>query len=165
MDATAWVGIAGLVTTLAAALVAPWLAERMRRESARREQIIAARLDIYADLLRVTARLADNAMTWSALPLADLKETDNDELDRVVARLRVVASHDVHTCLDQVSRLAGQFNRRLYEAKIEHQAVRDEGNVDNTTTILHRVGLGEIADSLRAAHKELEAVIRKEIGR
>lgn len=121
----------------------PWLAERIRRESVRKEQIIAARLDIYADLLIVTARLADNAMTWSALPFADLKETDNDELDRVVARLRVVASQDVHTRLDQVSRLAGPFNRRLYEAKVEHQAVRAEGNVDDTTTILQRVGLGK----------------------
>lgn len=165
MDATGWVSIAGLITTLTAALVAPWLAERMRRESTRRELIVAARLDTYVDLLRVTARLAGNAGTWSALPLADLSEINTDELDRIVARIRVVASQNVYTCLDHIRHLSAQFNGRLYEAKVHHQAIRSEGNADDSTAIQQRMGLAKTADSLGAAHKELESLIRKEIAR
>ncbi|MBM4511386.1 hypothetical protein GS425_13010 [Rhodococcus hoagii] len=46
--------------------------------------------------MKVTARLADNALTWSAIPPADLKETDSDELDAVISRARVVASENVY---------------------------------------------------------------------
>lgn len=165
MDATAWVSVAGLVTTLAAALLTPLLAERMRRESARREQLGTARLETYAELLRVTDRLVGNAKTWSAIPLADLEEIDNAELERLVARLRVVASDGVYKRLDQIISLAGQFNRALADAKSTHQALRDAGSAADSTATHQRVQLAGIADSLSEVHKELETVIRKEIGR
>ncbi len=92
MDATAWVAVAGIIGTFASGIAGPALIERMRRESTRIEQVRAQRLAVYADLLKVTARLADNALTWSAIPPADLKETDSDELDAVISRARVVAS-------------------------------------------------------------------------
>src|SRR3954451_3548601 len=62
MDATAWVALAGIAGTLFGTLSSPLLAERMRRESVRREALLNQRLSMYADLLRVTARVADNAM-------------------------------------------------------------------------------------------------------
>ncbi|WP_053204720.1 hypothetical protein [Jiangella muralis] len=63
MNATAWVAIAGIAGTL----IAPVLAERMRRKSARQEALMGHQLVAYADLLRATARLAGNATTWAAL--------------------------------------------------------------------------------------------------
>lgn len=67
MNATAWIAIAGIVATLLAGLLSPVLA------------------DLYADLLGVTARFADNATTWSVAPRAALKEIDDQELDRIVS--------------------------------------------------------------------------------
>lgn len=160
MDSVVWMGMAGLITTLLAPVVAEW----MRRDSARRDRIETVRLDAYSNLLRVTARMTDNAMTWASIPLADLGETTTDELDRVIARATVVASRDVRTHMDQINRAAGEFNRRLYEAKIKHRAVHNAGQVDDGTTIAQRLNLGSLADTLRTAHQELETAIRKEVG-
>lgn len=161
MDATAWVAIAGIGGTL----LAPTLTEWMHRKSDRIEQLRTNRLAVYADLLRVTARVADNAMTWSAIPLADLKESDSDELDRLVSQSRVIASDDVYRCFNEFSRQAGEFNRRLFRAKLHHQRVRNAGEIDDTETIRQRMSLGSVADRMTESYKQIEAVIRCEMKR
>lgn len=164
MDATAWVGALGILGTLLAALLPPLITEPMRRESNRREQVIAHQLDVYADLLKATARLADNAMTWAATPLADLNETANDELDRVISRARVVASKAVYLVLEDLTRNVHKFNRALVmEAQPHHQRVRAEGGADDVTGIQQRMELAGHADQLVADHKRLAAAIRSEI--
>jgi len=85
MDSTVVVAIAG---TLAAAVLAPFVTGRMSRKSARLDRLTTERIGAYADLLRATARLADNAMTWASLPLADLQETDDAEMNRIISRVR-----------------------------------------------------------------------------
>lgn len=161
MDPVVWAAIAGVAGTL----LAPLLTERARRNSARRQRLGDARLDAYTDLLLVTARLAENASTWSAIPLADPQETGQDELDRVIARVRIVASPNVYDHLDQITGVAGEFHRALLQAKLDHRAVHTGGRVDDGRTILQRLDLGKLADRLRATHRELEAMIRAEVGR
>jgi hypothetical protein len=159
VNATVWVAVAGILGTL----LAPLLAERVRRNSTRAEQLRAERLRVYADLLRVTAVLADNASTWSAIPLADLKETDDEELDRVFSEARVVASKPVYERLRELSRLATEFNRQLFWAKVQHQKVRDKDQVDDAESIVQRMSLGDVAGKMVRAHKQIEAAIRKEM--
>jgi hypothetical protein len=163
MDTTARVAIAGIAATLLGTLLAPVLAGRTHRKSVRAEQLRAERLKVYADLLRVTARVADNAMTWSAIPLAELKETGDDELDRVVSQARVVASKKVYACLGELMRLASEFNRQHFEARIYHQRVHDEGHADDENSIKQRMSLGEIADKMVQSYKQIEAAIRDEM--
>ena len=50
---------------------------------------------MYVDLLEVVGRLADNAMTWSAVPLAELSEAGSRAPEgRARACVRVVAGSD-----------------------------------------------------------------------
>jgi hypothetical protein len=163
VDKTAWVAIAGISATLIAGILGPLLAERMRRESARLERLLGRRLDVYADLLRASARLADNSMTWSAIPLADLKETDDEELDRLVSQVRVVASKDVYQQLQALAGRAHEFNQLLFQAKLHHNRLRDAGKVDDDLSLRQRMSLGSIADEMRKEHKKLEATIRGEL--
>jgi hypothetical protein len=164
LNATAWVAIAGIGATLLAGLLGPALSERMRRKSTRLDRRLERRLDIYADLLSATARFADNAMTWSALPQASLKETDDQDLDRIVSQIRVVGSKKVHQRFEQLKQKIHKFNRLLFHARDYHDNLRDGGGVDDQTSIKQRMTLASIADEIVKEHKELESLIRKEIG-
>jgi hypothetical protein len=53
------------------------ISERMRRRGAREDRLFETRLTVYADLLKAAAQITDNALTWSAIPLADLDEPDD----------------------------------------------------------------------------------------
>ncbi|MFM9368146.1 hypothetical protein [Streptomyces sp. Da 82-17] len=161
MDATAWVGIVGIAGTLLGTLLAPIAAERMRRKSVRAEQLVV----IYADLLRATARFADNARDSSTHPLAELKETEDEELDRLMSQVRVVASDSVHERINRLSSTIHEFNRLLVlEARPHHQRLREDGQaVDDEKSIQQRMSLSDIADRVVQAHKELESVIRAEM--
>jgi hypothetical protein len=163
MDATAWVALAGIAGTLLGTLSSPLLAERMRRESVRREALLNRRLSMYADLLRATARVADNAMAWSSIPLADLKETDDEDLNRIVSLARVVASDQVYAHLTELSDAAQEFNRLLFSARVYHARLQDEGHVDDSRSIEQRMALGSVADKLQASYKEMERSIRSEV--
>lgn len=161
MNATAWVAIAGIAATLLAGLLSPVLAERMRRKSALLERLSG----LYADLLGATACFADNAMNWSATPLADLKETDDQELDRIVNHVRVVGSRKVYQRFEEAKTQIHKFNRLLSHAQDYHNQLRQEGDVDDQTSIQQRMALASVAEEIVKAHKELESIIRKEIGR
>ena len=124
---------------------------------------MAQRLIVYGDLLRVTAKLVDNAMTWSSIPLADLKETDNDELDRVISQARVVASDAVYKHLDELGRSAGDFNRSLFAAKLHHGNVRRQGEVDDGPAIRQRMALGATADKMKLSYQSILASVRAEM--
>ncbi|NKZ84748.1 hypothetical protein GS982_21480, partial [Rhodococcus hoagii] len=163
VDATAWVAVAGIIGTFASGIAGPALIERMRRESTRIEQVRAQRLAVYADLLKVTARLADNALTWSAIPPADLKETDSDELDAVISRARVVASENVYEHLGDLARQVQQFYVGLDEARTSQRRLAREGKVDDDTAIRQRMSLGGIADQILVAHKRITDAVRNEM--
>ena len=163
MDTTAWVALAGIGGTLAAAVLSPFVTERMHRENARRDRLMVHQIEAYADLLRATARLADNAMAWALSPLQDLKETDNEELDRLISRVRVVASDDVHQQLTELTRHALEFNRLLYFAKLHRTRMDAAGEIDDPTSIQQRMSLGSAADKMIESHKQIEATVRKEM--
>lgn len=165
MDPTAWVGIAGIGGTLLASVLAPILSERMRRRSSRLDRLHEQRLTAYADMLQVTARFADNAMTWSAIPNADLKETEDGVLDALVSRIRVVGSDDVHRRFGELASQLHRFNRELYDAQAYHVALREAGTVDDQKSIGQRMSLGSIADGIVKSHGDLEAIVRKEVKR
>ena len=165
LDATTVVAIAGIGGTLLGTLLSPVLAEKMRRSGARQEQLRAARLELYAELLEVTARLADNAMTWSALPRADLKETQNARLDRIIARVRTLGSDEVRNHVAELSRTAQEFNRRLYGARDLERIAESEGAVDSAAGIQARMQLGGLADRLRDLHHTLEEDVRRDVNR
>jgi hypothetical protein len=160
LDATGWVAIAGIAGTL----LAPLFGERMRRKSVRTEQLAAQRLVVYADLLTATARIVDNANEWSALPLADMKETEAGELDRLGGRVRVVASKAVYEDFKKLSSTTQKFNRFLFlEVRPHHQRIRAEGKVDDERSIQQRMRLGDIAHKIGESHQELEKKIREEM--
>ncbi|HEX6686435.1 MAG TPA: hypothetical protein VF062_26930 [Candidatus Limnocylindrales bacterium] len=110
MDAADWLGLAGIGGTLLAGTLTPLIAERARREGARQELLRTRRVDIYADLIRATARLVENARIWAAAPTVDLKETPEDEWDILVARVEVIASKNVHEYLIVLAKIVGAFN-------------------------------------------------------
>lgn len=155
--------IAGLGIT--GTLLSPIITELVRRKSTRREQLTDRRLDVYADLLRVTARVVENAQTWSALPTEDLQENDPEELDRVIGQADVIASPKVDEVLREFSRLAHAFHRNLVlEAQPYHQSLRrEERSADDATAIQKRMNLGVIADQLREQRNRLRKHIRTEM--
>lgn len=163
VDATAWVAFAGILGTLAAALLGPFVAEQMRRKSARLERLVVVRIDLYADLLRATARLVDNAATWSALPLADLEETDNEELNRLIGRVRAVASEQVYKSYQKLASRVHEFNRLLPDVKQHHHNLLESEEVDDLMSIHLRMTLATIADAIRENHLELEDAVRAEL--
>jgi hypothetical protein len=139
------------------------LTEQVRRRSSKQDRLLAARLELYTDLLEVAARLADNAMTWSALPSADLVETDNERLDRILARVRLLARDDVRSRMAQFSKVVHEFNPQLYHARDVERLAQAEGAVGSAEAIRARMRLGDLADQLRALHHQLEAAVRKEV--
>jgi hypothetical protein len=62
-------------------------------------------------------------------------------------------------------RQAHEFNRQLFLAKSHHNRIREEEIFDDAQAIAMRMSLGNIADKMVAIHKQIEATIRKEIGR
>lgn len=164
VDATTVVALAGIGATLLAGVAGPLLVERMRRESERRGHLLLRRLDVYADLLRATARLADNAIDWAFQPLAELRETDDEELNRLVSQVRVVASRSVHEQLTDLTRRMSAFYRVLFPARDHHQRIRDAGQVDDAQSVQLRSALAAAADEIVTLHKRLEATVRDEVG-
>lgn len=164
MDATAWVGIAGIAGTLLGSVLGPSITEKMRRRSTRMEQVQQQRLALYGDLLRVMARLVDNAQTRTAIPLADLPEPEGEELDRLISQARVLAGDDVEKHLTEMSRLIHKIHRMLVmDVAPYHQKLRDEGKGDDGVAIQKRTQLAGPVDELIAAYGRLNASIRDEM--
>ncbi|GAA1093744.1 hypothetical protein [Nocardiopsis metallicus] len=165
MDPTAITGIAGIIGTLAAAILTPLIAERARRKSARQEQLRGRRMELYADLLRFTARIVENAENWSATPLVALEEVDLDELDRVGGQADALASEKVDGLLQDFMSRASTFHRALAEAQEYLRPLRADagGPADDTTSIQQRVCLADMASELHRVHKTLRARIRYEM--
>lgn len=162
MSETVVVAIVGIVGTL----LAPVIAEGMRRNSAHITRMTDERIVAYTELLRATAQLADNAKTWTVSPSAELQETDDAELDRVISHVRVVASDGVHALLDELWTVTHLLRRhlhitRLFEAQIDentHAEVRSQA--DDA-----RASLAEATDGLSDVHRRLESAIRNELRR
>lgn len=168
MDATAWVGIAGIGGTVLAAaigaIVAPVIAEKMGRRSARINQILSQRMDAYTDLLRIAAEKVDNARAWASLPLVDLGETDDLELDNIISRIRVVASEPVHKRTASFNTKVQSFNRRLVSvAQPAQRRAEGGGGAGSDVVTRERVALAEIAEGIAADYWELQRLIRSEI--
>ncbi|MGW5880231.1 hypothetical protein ACWFMI_27160 [Nocardiopsis terrae] len=150
----------------AATVLSPLLAERSRRKSVHLEQLRERRLALYSDLLRITARIAENAETCSAIPSAEPEETDQAEIERVVSQAAVLASSEVDELLREFSREANVFFRDLVlVVKPHHERLRrGEGPPSGeATAIEQRMALGEKASRLREGHKALRARIRIEM--
>jgi hypothetical protein len=113
----------------------------------------------------VTARVGDNVMNWSVFPLSDQKETDAEDMDRIISQARVVAGNEVYQRLNELTKVTGDFYRQLFPARLHHQRVREEGKVDDGESIALRVSLAGVAERIAQSHKEIEAAIRREMGR
>lgn len=164
MDATAWVGIAGIAGTLLGTVLGPSISEKMRRKSTRMEQVQQQRLALYGDLLRVTARLVGNAQTRAALPLAELPEPSDDELDRLISQAQVLAGKKVEKHLADLSRLVSKINRMLVMDVVPyHEKLRNEGKGDDGVAIQKRVQVAGPVDELVAAYGRLKDSIREEM--
>lgn len=171
MDATAWVAVAGIVGTV----LAPLVLERMRRESARREHLLAHRTGAYADLLRVTAKLVDNAAQWAFTPTADLTQTDDEELNAIVARVRVVGSPRLFDKLKEFESETHKFNRlfSLVDAALPRERMAEvlARIVEGQTTAPgdewwqeQQKAMATAADAMRNRHVELLNLVRAEVG-
>ena len=165
LDATTVIAVAGIAGTLLGTLASPVVAERMRRSGARQDQLRVARLELYAEVLEVTARLADNAVTWSALPGADLTEVEDARLDRIVARVRTLASSDVRSHMTEMSSVINDFNRRLFAARNLERVAHEAGAVDSVPAAQARSQLADLADRLRTLFNQLEEDVRRDVNR
>lgn len=163
LDATALVGIAGIVGTLAAAIFAPFAGEIARRKSVRKERLLERRLAAYEDLLRVGVRLVDNTMNQASTPEADFTEPDDNELNRLDGQVRLVASKDVAKHFKTLTQQLNKFKADLFRARMYHQSIRNESVVDDARALAQRMELGGEADEIRATYHELEAAIRKDV--
>lgn len=138
-----WIAIAGIIGTL----LAPLLHEVVRRRSVRDHEVLVRRMDTYADLLQATARFADNAQTWSAIPLADLEETEDEKLNRLLSEVRVHGSKAVYASTKRLSSALQEFNRRLWHARAQEVRMREAQEVDDVGSIRARMDAGKIADA------------------
>lgn len=163
---TVIVGIAGVIGTLLGGIVAPIVAEVMRRRGAHRDRLADQRLLVDADVVRAGTKIVDNAATWAAIPTVDLPETSGGELDAIVARLRVVASERVLHAFGEFSTAVTRFNRALVlEVRPLHEAVRESGVADTEGTMRARGRLADLAERVAATYRLLEAAIRAETSR
>lgn len=168
MNATFWLGIAGIAGTLSGALLGPVLSERMRRNSVRAEQYSAQRLVVYADLLRVAARFADNAQTWAVNPLEELAENEPEELDRLFSQVRVIATSRVCGQCKSLKRTVLAFNRQLLEAQPHNRRLREladsgQGSGQDGLAVTQRTNLDTAAEGVREAYGQLSRAVRREM--
>ncbi|MFE0130184.1 hypothetical protein ACFWY6_01080 [Streptomyces sp. NPDC059037] len=163
MDSESWTAITG-IAGIAGTALAPIVVERMRRKSVRLEQLTGQRLAVYADLLRVTARIVDNADFWSSVPVADLEQADPNELDRVMSQVQVVASKDVQEAVKGFSSTVHEFNRKLdLIVRPYHEKLVGGEAVDSELAIRQRMDLGTLADAIRSGYKEVEKKVRSDL--
>ncbi|MDX2547743.1 hypothetical protein ACOT81_04420 [Streptomyces sp. WI04-05B] len=168
VNATFWLGIAGIAGTLSGALLGPVLSERMRRNSVRAEQYSAQRLVVHADLLRVAARFADNAQTWAVNPLEELAENEPEELDRLFSQVRVIATSRVCGQCKSLERTVLAFNRQLLEAQPHHRRLREladsgQGSGQDGLAVTQRTNLDTAAEGVREAYGQLSRAVRREM--
>ena len=170
MDATAWVAIVGIVATLigtlAGTVLTPVSTEIVRRRSVRKERMLALRLEAYADLLRVGARFVNNAITVASLHDGDIREPDDDELNRLTGQVKLVASDDVAEHFKAFSEQVGRFQADVFMAKLNHKAIalrNPEDDLVEGVKSVHRVALRRKTDAIRGTYRELEAAIRKDV--
>ena len=155
------IAVAGIVGTL----LAPIVTEQVKRRSAREDRQHDRRLAVYADLLHVTAKTADNAQNWASTPLAELDEHEDEFLNRMLAQVRVVASTQVRDQTLAFQSAALVFYRRLSEAKLLHRRVQQVGDGDSVEASQTRMHLAGLADELVELFKQLEDVVRRETAR
>lgn len=139
------------------------ISEWMRRKTTRLDRLHEQRLSTYANALKATARFADNAREWSATPLAELKETDDEELNRIVSQLRVVGSKKVYNQFNELAQQLHLFNRTLFWTQEHHVSLRASEVVDDQTSIQQRMKLADIADQVVKHHKKIEEIVRDEM--
>ncbi|UNN01233.1 hypothetical protein [Rhodococcus opacus] len=165
MNAIMWMGVAGIVGTA----LSPWITERLRSKTARRDQLVKLRLAIYADLLRATARLTATATTSAASHPNDADEIGGDEFDSLLSQARVVASDDVYRRLNELSLLTGTFNRHLVKTEprpvFPHRQQLHDGAVNDPLRLQHRRTLTDIAGGIAVAHGKVQDAIRYEMNR
>lgn len=153
-------GVAGIAGTL----TAPLVAGRVQRKAAKEDRVYAERIAVYVELLEVAGQLADNALTLSSIPLAELPEPADERMRAMFARLRVVGSDGVYKAAKEAADLSSRFYRDLVmSAAPAHRRVLQEGVVDTQETIKARMGLGGVADKMQQAVVALEAAIRSEM--
>lgn len=161
MDSTTAVAIAGIFGTVMAGALGPFIAEKMRRKSERDGRLLERRLDLYADMVRVAAKFADNVEIWGAAPLADLPDFDEDELNRIVSRIRVVGSDEMKAHVLDLMSCATDFYRPLVmEVRPHAEQLRKEGKADDTESIQQRMALADVATRAREVFRKIEATAR-----
>ncbi len=165
MNAIMWMGVAGIVGTA----LLPWITERLRSKTARRDQLVKLRLAIYADLLRATARLAATATTSAASHPNDADEIAGDEFDSLLSQARVVASDDVYRRLNELSQLTGTFNRHLMKTEprpvFPPPATPARWRSERPVALQHRRTLTDIAGGIAVAHGKVQDAIRHGMNR
>jgi hypothetical protein len=156
----ALVGVAGILGTLTGVT----LTERMRREGTRREHLLTHSLLVYSELLTELARLVDNVRAWSWGPVQDRKEADDEALNRLTGRLRVVASPEVLALFQEVNSRVQEFHRlRELEVLPHHQRIQREGTADDDLARRQRLALSDKAEAIAECYGRIEAVVRAEM--
>ena len=145
MDQTALVAITGIVGTLIGALAGPAIGERMRRRSARNEQLLMHRLDVYGELIKITGRYQTDAIVRLTSPEHEHSPNDDNELDRTQGRVRVIATKPVLDLLDDFAAAIGR-----YQDEFDFAEATDEKRND-------------LVDRLHDSFMRLQAGVRKEV--
>ena len=148
----------------ALSIVGGVVAERIRHRASRREHLLTVRLEVYADLLEVAARVTENVRIWASLPEADLEEHDDAFLNRMLARVRAHASDDVRELALAWKGRVEDFHRERYRARLALARAHESGAADTQEAIQARMVLAGIADEIRAGFDRLEAAVRRDTG-
>jgi hypothetical protein len=149
MNDTFWLTLVAVGGTLAGTVLAPFIAERMRRTSYRAELLMDRRLAAYADLLRVAARSMDNARDWAVFPDVDLTESDPEELNQLIPQVRIVAGPEVYKKLKAFVSAVHVFKVKLTQLRMGMAR--------------EKLKLADAAVDVRAAGERLEEAIREEM--
>lgn len=120
-------------------------------------------MDVYSDLIAAAAKVRDNAMTWSSLPLAELEESDPDHLNTLVGRIRAVGSDEIYGLTEGLIRTANEFNRRLFQARQDHRLAELEGTSETDRTIRSRLHSGKMADEVQRIYSRIIRAVRVEL--
>jgi hypothetical protein len=157
------VAVVGILGTLAAGLLGPWIGGKAQRSALREDRLLDSKLVAYSDLLETARQYRDDAHLYAAVPSLDLKPPDPDRLRANAAQVRVVGSDKIVALADEVAALMNNYWRGLFDAIEAKQRAQREGHADTDEAIRARLALADIAQAITEVVKELEAAIRAEM--
>jgi hypothetical protein len=154
MNATAWVALVGIVSTLIVGLTAPYIAEQMRRKSARAERLMTERIALYGELVTVIQETTTALMDQAELRGATAPRPSQIEAqDRLYYRARVLGGRGVRAAMHHYNSRTADFTKLITS---DYDWASDQQDLVDT--------IASGIDAVAAAFAAVEEAIREELG-